>query len=342
MTGHQTVGTMKGNAASLRREQDKKIGLISDIAHHPEQYPWATDETIAALRAEANALGKSAGIWEEKADMHTYFHRDFGFPIVVELFKAAPTIGIGAAGSIGWKILSVIGSARGGFGLGETLSGTKTSLSPESFLHQEQLSGTGRMWYGLFNLGDIALSYAGSRGFSQGLPQTSWRRVQSFFAPLLEKPLSWIGRLPSIQRQSVGKPLGIIDRTLRFFLAQTTTYPKVGEGFVGRLLQKLFPDISWEQGHVFVQQSWFGRNGWYPNNPDALRGLKRIGDAGMNLIPLPREINNQLGKSAGGTFALAFGIASKFTEEVNKLVEGLKESMKLIPASYKQDRRVEP
>lgn len=69
--------------------------------------------------------------------------------------------------------------------------------------------------------------------------------------------------------------------------------------------------MEFEQGHVFLQQRWFrpgGPTAWYPDSVLAQRGLQRLGNAGWNLMPLPRSLNQALGRSPAWSAAFGVGV----------------------------------
>lgn len=60
------------------------------------------------------------------------------------------------------------------------------------------------------------------------------------------------------------------------------------------------------------QQRWFRQGGptqWFPNVPLANRGLQRLGNAGFNLIPMPRGMNRWLGRHPWASFGVGVGVA---------------------------------
>ncbi|HZB46119.1 MAG TPA: hypothetical protein VE360_12775, partial [Pyrinomonadaceae bacterium] len=78
----------------------------------------------------------------------------------------------------------------------------------------------------------------------------------------------------------------------------------------GRLLQRAFPNVRWEQHHVFIQQAWSRAGGPNQIYDDVLanEGLRRAGNGMWNLLPIPRSLNAALGRSELGTqlFATAY------------------------------------
>ena len=113
------------------------------------------------------------------------------------------------------------------------------------------------------------------------------------------------------QEQNRGNPEPAKVTFRRFFVQDTASYPGVGQGryaFVGQALRRLLPWLDWEQNHTFIQQRWFrpgSQSQWYPNNPVANRGLQRLGNAGWNLVPIPRQLNGLLGQNPW--LSVAFG-----------------------------------
>jgi hypothetical protein len=83
---------------------------------------------------------------------------------------------------------------------------------------------------------------------------------------------------------------------------------------LGKLLKSLpiLKNIKWEQGHIFIQQRWFGSGPtqWYANNPAAKAALRKLGNGGWNLMPLPRSLNQFLAKNPRDSFLLGLGVAS--------------------------------
>jgi len=71
--------------------------------------------------------------------------------------------------------------------------------------------------------------------------------------------------------------------------------------------------VNWEQGHVFFQQRFwrFGKSTqWYPNNDIADLGLRTLGNAGWNLMPMPRFLNRFLGRHQWAQFGVGVGTAA--------------------------------
>ncbi|MFL6246086.1 MAG: Ig-like domain-containing protein [Thermoanaerobaculia bacterium] len=108
-----------------------------------------------------------------------------------------------------------------------------------------------------------------------------------------------------------GQKTTAIDKTRRFFLSQTSKYPGVDYWPGGRFLKKHFPQFKWQQHHAIIQRKWYkpgGLHELFPHNPTATAGLKRLADAGWNLVPIPGSWNGFFGRSSLGTrlFATAY------------------------------------
>ncbi len=134
--GAQSVGTMRDLAAVARRDLNQKIGLLSDMARHPQKYPNVSEAAKQALRAEVSALERTASGWEQRADEHTDFHKRVGLPVIGAagaLAVGAPTVGVAFGGA------ALLSTLAGGAGVGASLSsgrqvaqmvdGTRTSVS---------------------------------------------------------------------------------------------------------------------------------------------------------------------------------------------------------------------
>ena len=124
----------------------------------------------------------------------------------------------------------------------------------------------------------------------------------------LERPLERVGQM----RLPFRKPLTFKIRSQRTLATATKSYPGVGSSPVGGLVQRAsgLRRIKLEQGHVFVQQRWFrprSPSQWYPGNDLANLGLRRVGNAGWNLMPMPRALNRWLGRHPWASFGFGVG-----------------------------------
>jgi len=127
--------------------------------------------------------------------------------------------------------------------------------------------------------------------------------LRAMFEPLFAA----IGNLERITLLGKTPMEKFLVRLSRFFLNTNKAYPRVGETFIGRILQKLFPEIEWEMHHIFVQQAFsrVGSAAQVFEDVAANRGLQRIGNGLWNLIPIPGVLNNFLGRSVVATGAFA-------------------------------------
>jgi RHS repeat-associated protein len=113
--------------------------------------------------------------------------------------------------------------------------------------------------------------------------------------------------LPYRQRLTLGVRLS------RLFLTRTRGYVAVEESPIMAALLRCFPalrDWDWEQGHVFIQQRWFredGPNAWYKVRQE-IEGLRRAGNAGWNLLPMPRWLNRYLAVHPNAAMGFGLGV----------------------------------
>ena len=131
-----------------------------------------------------------------------------------------------------------------------------------------------------------------------------------------------VGRLPL--RQARGRKINSVDKFKRFFVSPNKTHPRVDWGPMGKFLKKAFPNTRWEQHHVGIQAKWFRQGSpsqWYPRDALANRGLQRLGNAGFNLMAIPRGLNGALGRSGLGTAGLAIGSYGIVAYAVHEIFE---------------------
>ena len=133
-------------------------------------------------------------------------------------------------------------------------------------------------------------------------------RILAPIARVTMRPiLSLIGRMDRIILTGKG-PLGrMLVNISRFFFNTNKRYPPVNSTIFGRIMKRAFPNIRWEQHHVFIQQAWSrgGSTKQIFDDVAANEGLRRIGNGLWNLLPIPRGLNNYLGRSELGTQLLA-------------------------------------
>ncbi len=133
-------------------------------------------------------------------------------------------------------------------------------------------------------------------------------KVFAPFAKLTIRPLlSLLGRLGRVVLTGKGPTGKLFVKISRFFFNTNVKYPPVKSTFLGRALQRLFPNVQWQQHHVFIQQAWSRSGG--PNqifdSVAANEGLRRVGNGLWNLLPIPASLNQTLGRSVVGTQAFA-------------------------------------
>jgi len=198
------------------------------------------------------------------------------------------------------------------------------SLHKYAYAHCDPINGidpTGR--FSIIEILSVASIRAHLRSLNIGrislqARNASFRLLKATLQPFFRA----VGKLPQIGRFArPGQRLTPLDRLVRFFMAQTRTHPGVRQGWFGRILLKRFPEFRWQQHHWGIQKSWFrprGKNQWYPNDAAANRGMQRLGDAGFNLIAIPRGLNVALGNSPVGT--AAFGLLTAGTVAVGTAI----------------------
>ena len=91
-------------------------------------------------------------------------------------------------------------------------------------------------------------------------------------------------------------------RLSRFFLNAARYAPVRAPLSLGAAVLRLFPSLALQQHHILIQQAWFrfGIRGarFLPNAAAMQLGLRRLGNAGWNLMPLPARWNyDYLGQS---------------------------------------------
>jgi RHS repeat-associated protein len=121
------------------------------------------------------------------------------------------------------------------------------------------------------------------------------------FAPLIRASLQ-----PMLAALGALRPLSLVGRSgfqawlvrvSRWFFNTNQHHPPVTSTTLGKVLKWAFPNVKWEQSHIFIQQAWTSaRSGeQIYNNLLANEGLRRLGNGIWNLLPLPRSLNNWLG-----------------------------------------------
>jgi len=126
----------------------------------------------------------------------------------------------------------------------------------------------------------------------------------------LEPFFTRVGRVTGLPYR---RPLTLGIRLQRLFVTPTRGYVGVADSPVAGLIDDLpgIRSLELEQGHVFLQQRWWrvgSPTQWYPTNRAANLGMRRLGNAGWNLMAMPRALNQRLGQSPLGS--LGFGVAA--------------------------------
>jgi len=118
----------------------------------------------------------------------------------------------------------------------------------------------------------------------------------------------------------VGSGTKLATKLKRFFIQDLSTYNR-NASTVFRILREHFKVTTsrgtqsmFEMHHWLIQRSWF--SGSNPIQNRFLREtLKKVGNAGWNLIPIPSTINNALGQSSLATFSFAEKLSSVVIKE---------------------------
>jgi RHS repeat-associated protein len=121
------------------------------------------------------------------------------------------------------------------------------------------------------------------------------------FAPLIRASLT-----PMLAALGALKPITLLGkagvsawlvRVSRWFVNTNRHYPSVQSTLLGKVLKWAFPKVEWEMHHVFIQQAWSKGAGQIYDDVLANEGLRRVGNGIWNLLPIPRSLNNWLGRS---------------------------------------------
>ncbi|MCC5851101.1 MAG: RHS repeat-associated core domain-containing protein [Verrucomicrobia bacterium] len=134
---------------------------------------------------------------------------------------------------------------------------------------------------------DFAIGAAfGSLG-GAGIALQKSQRLSRAAAPLFRK----IHRIPRLAPAKNN----MLTRTRRLFLEDTRTFTarsRFNSSCIGRKLNSIG---DFQLHHVSIQQSGIRRaSRIYPAGSQAASGLQRVGDAGVNLLPVPKSLNQFL------------------------------------------------
>jgi RHS repeat-associated protein len=192
----------------------------------------------------------------------------------------------------------------GEFSISVAISGTLDAMSA-AYIHQDQV---GADFWNAVGLGFLKGATIGAATF--GLGTIALKAATPLLRSTFEPIFAAVGDLERISLVGQSGWDEVLVRMSRFFLNTNKAYPAVGDTTVGRILQKLFPDVEWQMHHIFVQQAWSrgGSAAQIFENVEANEGLRRIGNGLWNLIPIPGALNNFLGRSAvaSGVFATLY------------------------------------
>ncbi len=101
----------------------------------------------------------------------------------------------------------------------------------------------------------------------------------------------------------------------------------MGNTIIGRIFQKLFPNVDFEMHHIFVRQSWsrVGAPNQIYDDLLANRGLQRLGNGLWNLLPIPKGLHGMLHGPAGDAlFATVFyGLVTFGIEEADEFISDI-------------------
>ena len=189
------------------------------------------------------------------------------------------------------------------FAISVAISATIDAISA-AYIYQDHPSGEFWTQVGLGFLKGATIGAA-----TYGLGSIALKAAAPLLRATFEPIFAAVGRLQSISLVGASGWDEVLVRISRFFLNTNKTYPAVGDTVVGRILQKLFPEIEWEMHHIFVQQAWSRVGSAFQifEDVEANEGLRRIGNGLWNLIPVPGALNQFLTSPvAAGVFATVY------------------------------------
>jgi hypothetical protein len=127
--------------------------------------------------------------------------------------------------------------------------------------------------------------------------------LRSSLQPFL-RAIGAMNRISLVGRSATEK---LLVKMSRILLNTNKHYPSVGSTTLGRILKRAYPNVKWQQHHVFIQQAWSKAGSSHQLYDDVLanEGLRRIGNGVWNLLPIPASLNNWLGKSPLATQIVA-------------------------------------
>ena len=193
-----------------------------------------------------------------------------------------------------------------GGGLAAASKGTATQVTKK--LAEETLESTGKLLVRSSAPRISLLKAAAPAITAVSAPATTLSPLSRVARTVLRPVFERVGRATTLPYRT---PFTTGVRLQRTLVTATKRHASVGSSPIGRLLQRI-PGLELEQGHVFLQQRWWRAGGptqWYPGNAAANLGLRRLGNAGWNLMPMPRSLNRWLGSRPWASFGYGLGTA---------------------------------
>ncbi len=295
------------------------MGLYEYVAGNPVVHVDPSGEYIILIGIAVMAAAVVFAHYEaHKAEQASLKGDVKGFNEALWWFRASlVTFGIGGGLVAAPAVLAAGGLAAGALGLAPgTLS--YGAVSTLAFLGASGIEGTA---IGAFTSGAFAYSQGGSAreviqaakegGLEGGALAVIFSGAFSFLGFVGRALLRQLGRAP-VFRPLPGQPLSLARRFKRMFVEDVTRFSGpviMNRSPYGRLVRRIFSNVDWEVHHLALQQRFYrGSNLWFPQNSLELRGLQRLGDAGWNLLPIPRTLNRYLGNHPILTAAFAAGV----------------------------------
>ena len=181
-----------------------------------------------------------------------------------------------------------------------------------------------------FNLGNVSASELWGAFAVGAITAPVGGLLTKVFGPLLRGTLQPLFRsIGTMDRVVLTGSRTAMEKFLikvsRVFVNTNRNYPRVGDTFLGKILQRAFPNVEWQMHHVYIQQAWsrLGSASQLYSDVLANEGLRRVGNGLWNLLPIPASLNNALGRTALGTQMLATFYYSIIVFTPYQIVEAL-------------------